>query len=78
MRVTNYFESQIRIPSMDSMQGTTGANGAHAMFADSLGIRRKMNDQQVISWYSKILESGRLRHRRLHRFARCVLPLFPP
>jgi mitogen-activated protein kinase kinase kinase len=31
-----------------------------------------MNEVQMISWYHKLLESGKLRHRRLHRFARAL------
>ena len=32
--------------------------------------RKKMTDQQIIGWYSKILDSVRLRYRKLQRFAR--------
>jgi mitogen-activated protein kinase kinase kinase len=73
VRVTNYFDSQIRIPALESGPNGTTSSTTHAAFQESVGMRRKMTNQQVISWYAKILESARLRHRRLHRFARHVI-----
>jgi mitogen-activated protein kinase kinase kinase len=67
LRVTNYFDGQIRIPAAEdgSVVGRPG-------FAETAAKRKKMTDAQMIAWYSKMLESGRLRHRRLHRFARAL------
>ncbi|KDQ54860.1 hypothetical protein JAAARDRAFT_693265 [Jaapia argillacea MUCL 33604] len=48
VRVTNYFETQLR----------------------------KMNDEQLVNWYSKILDSVRLRSRKLQRFARVLTQRF--
>jgi mitogen-activated protein kinase kinase kinase len=36
----------------------------------SSGASRKMTDEQIIGWYGKILDSVRLRYRKLQRFAR--------
>lgn len=31
-----------------------------------------MSDEQTVSWYGKVLESVRIRYRKLQRFARYV------
>ena len=79
LRVTNYFETQVRVP-----MGTQTTE--HLLHANQLRDPefnpnnlaptaynpepRKMTDEQVVSWYSKILESVRLRYRKLQRFTR--------
>jgi mitogen-activated protein kinase kinase kinase len=62
VRVTNFFETQVHVPLAER-----GAphNGMSAM-------RSGMTDEQIVSWYHKILESVRLRYRKLQRFVRCV------
>ncbi|KAF9569865.1 hypothetical protein CPC08DRAFT_623078 [Agrocybe pediades] len=64
VRVTNYFDTQVR------MNATPKARHIHDL------PQRKMTDQQVIGWYSKILESVRLRYRKLQRFARVLTQRF--
>ena len=85
VRVTNYFDTQVRVPTGEDMseyihsqrQRNTdrerGAMGVKSMHhAHSLTISSKMTDDQIIGWYGKILDSVRLRYRKLQRFARHV------
>lgn len=80
VRVTNYFDTQVRVPAGEDMsehiqahrqrQSDRGNSGkASQNQGTSLGSR-KMTDEQIISWYGKILDSVRLRYRKLQRFAR--------
>jgi mitogen-activated protein kinase kinase kinase len=79
VRVTNYFDTQIRIPS-EGVKGF-GRNNGHQdhPFDSPLSYKpnstseKKMSDEQMVSWYSKILESVRIRYRKLQRFARYVI-----
>jgi mitogen-activated protein kinase kinase kinase len=75
-RVNSYFDSQIRLPGADDAPSQAQASltgQTWPMFAEmGPGKRKKMNDAQTIAWYSRILDSGRLRHRRLHRFGRAL------
>ena len=84
VRVTNYFDTQVRVPSGED----TNEHGLHNyQFKADKGLfdvnfdqithmqqeatsRKRMTDQQIIGWYSKILDSVRLRYRKLQRFAR--------
>jgi mitogen-activated protein kinase kinase kinase len=76
VRVTNYFESQVRVPSDNAKQRRAGreVNGEMSAFESHLTggsfIHNQMSEEQMISWYSKILDSVRLRYRKLQRFAR--------
>lgn len=78
VRVTNYFDNQVRVPLNNSFSFSHKAQrlAAHANGTTALA-RKKMSDEQLINWYAKILESGRLRHRKLQRFAR-YSALSPP
>ncbi|CAA7259957.1 unnamed protein product [Cyclocybe aegerita] len=80
VRVTNFFDTQVRVPS-----GGNTAERYNQMKIDQdpymtpnmrLTTGRKMTDEQLISWYSKILESVRLRYRKLQRFARVLTQRF--
>jgi mitogen-activated protein kinase kinase kinase len=82
VRVTNYFETQVRVPASldhaDHRARERQVNGAKSPFQTHLqgttsGGSRKMTDEQMVSWYGKILDSVRLRYRKLQRFARWVL-----
>lgn len=85
VRVTNYFDTQVRVPTGEEMSehiqshglrnvdGERGANSAKPIFQgnqEKSTANRKMSDEQIISWYGKILDSVRLRYRKLQRFAR--------
>lgn len=82
VRVTNYFETQVRVPtSTDSQspgtrtrQHTQSAFQAHMQV--SQGGKTAMTDEQMAGWYGKILESVRLRYRKLQRFARVLTQRF--
>jgi mitogen-activated protein kinase kinase kinase len=93
VRVTNYFETQVRVPTSDDNNidynryhhrngnrtpehSINGAKSAfHTHIQGSAATPRKMTDEQMVSWYGKILDSVRLRYRKLQRFARCEVTL---
>jgi mitogen-activated protein kinase kinase kinase len=73
IRVTNFFETQVRVPIAEQpdlrllpFKGNINGNGHNNMPAGRTG----MNDEQIVGWYHKILESVRLRYRKLQRFVR--------
>jgi len=80
VRVTNYFETQVRVPmgnSAEQLQHTTQLRMDPEFNPNNLTptaynpeSSRKMTDGQIVSWYSKILESVKVRYRKLQRFAR--------
>jgi mitogen-activated protein kinase kinase kinase len=76
VRVTNYFDSQVRVPLINSFSHKSQRLAAHTNGINAV-TRKKMSDEQLINWYAKILESGRLRHRKLQRFARYDSPCIP-
>lgn len=83
VRVTNYFDTQVRVPIAED--GSQNGSSSHLQGSDGAGFTgkssfsthvqgstlsgRKMSDEQIISWYGKILDSVRLRYRKLQRFA---------
>lgn len=80
LRVTNYFETQVRVPMgtqttehplhPNQLRGDPEFNLNNLTPMVYNPESRKMTDEQVVSWYSKILESVRLRYRKLQRFTR--------
>lgn len=77
VRVTNYFETQVRVPvnakpSSTNGDVTEGKGKSRASRKDRSPATQKMTDAQLLSWYAKILEGVRLRYRKLLRFARSV------
>ncbi|KAF8167798.1 hypothetical protein B0H34DRAFT_683077 [Crassisporium funariophilum] len=88
VRVTNYFDTQVRVPSGEdtdehgysyqfkSDQGPYDAKFDQVAHIPESTSRKKMTDQQIIGWYSKILDSVRLRYRKLQRFARVLTQRF--
>lgn len=86
VRVTNYFDTQVRVPTSTndhSSSRRSHSHGAHSKSAFQAHIQgnsignTKMTDEQMASWYGKILESVRLRYRKLQRFARLVICMGP-
>ncbi|CAA7267217.1 unnamed protein product [Cyclocybe aegerita] len=80
VRVTNFFDTQVRVPS-----GGSTSEHYNEMKIDQdpyitpnmrLATGKKMTDEQMIRWYSKILESVRLRYRKLQRFSRALSQRF--
>ncbi|KAG6891390.1 hypothetical protein C0992_007613 [Termitomyces sp. T32_za158] len=78
VRVTNYFDIQVRVPTGEDMsehfrhRTTERDSGVHR----EKSLQTKMTDQQIIGWYGKILDSVRLRYRKLQRFARVLTQRF--
>lgn len=79
VRVTNYFETQVRVPTSNDNHSPGNHPRAHhgqsafqTHMQGSQGVNTKMTDEQMAGWYGKILESVRLRYRKLQRFARSV------
>ncbi len=83
VRVTNYFDTQIRIPiasgekaqqmlnnlerGSNTPDGTSSAFQTH--LRDAAG-NKPMSNEQLVSWYGKILEGVKQRYRKLQRLAR--------
>jgi len=66
VRVTNYFETQIRMPA--NSRNRRGADGT-ALSAASRA-RSALSEEQIVSWYGTILDGVRIRYRKLQRFCR--------
>ncbi|KAL0950739.1 hypothetical protein HGRIS_007513 [Hohenbuehelia grisea] len=87
VRVTNYFETQVRVPVAEEKRNMPLPRSEaeervlysavrSAFQAHLQSGNHKMSDEQVISWYGKILDSVRLRYRKLQRFARVLTQRF--
>ncbi|KAJ7814116.1 hypothetical protein B0H14DRAFT_2850892 [Mycena olivaceomarginata] len=65
VRVTNYFDTQVQSTTVrrHHHHKSPGANGIG-------GGKEQMTNEQMVGWYGKILDSVRLRYRKLQRFAR--------
>jgi mitogen-activated protein kinase kinase kinase len=76
VRVTNYFETQVRIPIPMSGDPSnlrlsgSAPTGARVHSQNASPANRKMTDEQMVSWYGKVLDGVRWRYRKLQRFAR--------
>ncbi|VDB93372.1 unnamed protein product [Peniophora sp. CBMAI 1063] len=70
VRVTNFFETQVRVPINERNGGAMPT--ANAKIALGMSGRSNMSDQQLVNWYAKILENVRLRYRKLQRFVRVI------
>ncbi|KAI0047809.1 kinase [Auriscalpium vulgare] len=66
VRVTNYFDTQVRMPT--SSKTSRLAEGS----ANGVGSRKSMSEDEMVVWYGKILDSVRLRYRKLQRFVRVI------
>ncbi len=70
-RVTNFFDTQLRLPASERPMSSqrrkpgTGVNGS-----TRTGSQQDSSDEQMTSWYGKVLDSVRLRYRKLQRFVR--------
>ncbi|KAJ2933554.1 hypothetical protein H1R20_g3478, partial [Candolleomyces eurysporus] len=79
VRVTNYFETQVKVPLSDKTNGDSGEGHpvkSKGSKKDRSPPGQKMSDSQVQGWYNKILDSVRLRYRKLQRFARALTQRF--
>ncbi|KAG5651225.1 hypothetical protein H0H81_009420 [Sphagnurus paluster] len=79
VRVTNYFDTQVRVPTGEDMsehiRRERGINGTKNAYKTHIQTT-PMTDQQIIGWFGKILDSVRLRYRKLQRFARVLTQRF--
>jgi mitogen-activated protein kinase kinase kinase len=71
VRVTNFFDSQLHLPvSQRPTSGQRRRPGPSVNGYARAASQQDMDDEQMISWYGKILDSVRLRYRKLQRFVR--------
>ncbi|KAF8213526.1 hypothetical protein K438DRAFT_1902573 [Mycena galopus ATCC 62051] len=75
VRVTNYFDTQVQVPTgylhtHRHHHQKNGMNGRTAFGTTLENGHEQMTNEQMVSWYGKILDSVRLRYRKLQRFAR--------
>ncbi|KAH9982719.1 hypothetical protein BGW80DRAFT_1434015 [Lactifluus volemus] len=70
VRVTNFFDGQLHLPASQRPMSSqrrkpgTGVNGSVHTPSE-----QDVSDEQMISWYNKVLESVRQRYRKLQRFS---------
>ncbi|KAI9462319.1 kinase [Lactarius psammicola] len=73
VRVTNFFDAQLHLPvSQRPTSGQRRRPGPSVNGYVRAASQQDMDDEQMISWYGKILDSVRLRYRKLQRFVRLV------
>lgn len=77
LRVTNYFQTQVLVPKSEDSErhppDEPNVNGSRSAFQSHVHgrvVSKIMTDEQMFSWYGKILDGVRLRYRKLQRFAR--------
>ncbi|KAH9081832.1 kinase [Lactarius deliciosus] len=69
VRVTNFFDAQLHLPvSQRPTSGQRRRPGPSVNGYVRAASQQDMDDEQMISWYGKILDSVRLRYRKLQRF----------
>ncbi|KIL71828.1 hypothetical protein M378DRAFT_115409 [Amanita muscaria Koide BX008] len=80
IRMTNYFDTQVRVPmgedKSEHTRSTRLVDRGHEEHVMARSRHRKMTPEQVISWYGKMLDSVRLRYRKLQRYARALTQRF--
>ncbi|THH21009.1 hypothetical protein EW146_g466 [Bondarzewia mesenterica] len=69
VRVTNFFDTQLKVPTADKMESRSSLDGHREATPNG---RSGMSDEQMVNWYGKILDSVRLRYRKLQRFVRVL------
>ncbi|OCH96708.1 kinase [Obba rivulosa] len=85
VRVTNYFETQIRIPvttesslAAASIAMHSGTTTSSSTFQDHMKAAptKSLTNEQLITWYGKILDGVKQRYRKLQRLARVLTQRF--
>jgi mitogen-activated protein kinase kinase kinase len=66
VRVTNYFETQIRMPAGPRNRRSADGTG----LPPAARARSALSEEQIVSWYATILDGVRIRYRKLQRFTR--------
>ena len=90
IRVIDYFETQLHVPSMkrglkeDRFPSLSDIPSLdNSLYKDDapppglIGRPKEMSDEQMVGWFSKVLDSVRLRYRKLQRFVRCEYVEYP-
>lgn len=86
IRVTDYFETQLHVPSMKRRRNddplfvetdysplvAKDFHGGDLIAQGLVGRAKEMSDEQMVGWFSKVLNSVRLRYRKLQRYVRHV------
>ena len=71
VRVTNHFDAQLRLPASErptsSQRRKPGASVNGSLHPVS---QQDASDEQMTTWYRKVLDSARPRYRKLQRFVR--------
>ncbi|KAJ7169469.1 kinase [Mycena filopes] len=74
VRVTNYFDTQVQVPTGKEVREPRRHHKSkvRSPFEAHIesGSKEQMTNEQMVGWYGKILDSVRLRYRKLQRFAR--------
>ncbi|WWD19736.1 hypothetical protein CI109_104200 [Kwoniella shandongensis] len=65
IRASNYLDQQLRVPA---------SQNAHHAKGDS--SQKGMQSEEMVSWFSKLLDSARMRHRKTQRFCRRLTQRF--
>ncbi|KAF8272970.1 kinase [Lactarius quietus] len=77
VRVTNFFDAQLHLPvSQRPTSGQRRRPGPGVNGYVRAASQQDTDDEQMISWYGKILDSVRLRYRKLQRFVRLLYQRF--
>lgn len=81
-RVTEYFETQLRVPFVKRKDESIHTEpdipiriepgSYNDGFHTSDHSHRAMSEEQMVSWFGKVLTSVRLRSRKLQRYVRYV------
>ncbi|WVF72911.1 hypothetical protein IAT40_007729 [Kwoniella sp. CBS 6097] len=66
IRSCNYLDQQLRVPLTQ--------NGPNAISRE--GIPKNMKVEEMLSWYGKLLDSARMRHRKTQRYCRRLVQRF--
>ena len=69
-RVIDYFETQLKVPNAPRRSGQSSPTGG-LDGADS--NEREMTGPEKLDWFAKILDSVRLRYRKLQHFTRWAM-----
>ncbi|PBL00954.1 Pkinase-domain-containing protein [Armillaria gallica] len=84
VRMINYFDTQVRVPTGENTQEHRHKHSEYMLNQTDLNASTKSrdhspgdtfrvsSDEQKVNWYNKLLESVRLRYRKLQRYARML------
>ena len=70
VRVTNLFDAQLRLPASEWPMSSHRRKPGSGINGSTRPVSQQDCDEQMSSWYGKVLDSVRLRYRKLQRFVR--------